>query len=141
MDTMEDEKFEVNRTGLTSTSFTFLFKLYGSTSVWTVEVKYVSISAAFPHHVNGFDNIPVNMGNLLSNITAKSLTTKTFTNTINYTAQAISAGSNYTHFSTPLTNNKIFMFLTTLHLEGTAETNLTTSYPLELVVTATPITT
>lgn len=136
---MEDERFEIIKTGLSSSQFNFSFKLYGNTSVWTVQVRYVSISPAFPHHVNSFDDMPVNMGITLSNITIKSSGGQTFTNTINYTAHAISVGSNYTHFSSPLTNNKIFMFLTSLYLNGTADPS--TTNPLNLVVTATPMST
>jgi hypothetical protein len=83
-------------------------------------VRYIAISKLFPHHLNSFDNVPVNytFGPLV-NISTASPTLKTFTNTINYATQASLSSSNYTQFSLPLSNNKILLFLTSLYHAGT----------------------
>jgi len=115
-------------------------QISGNTNLWVVEVRYIAISKLFPHHLNSFDNVPVNYNNgALTNITTASMSVKTYKNTINYTAQAAATGSTYTTFSSPLTNNKILLFLTSLFHSGTNEAAPSTSYPLNLNVAATPM--
>ena len=65
-------------------------------------MPYIAIDPDFPHHLNSFDNVPVNYSNgALTNITTKSTTQiLTYTNTINYTAQA--SDRSYKTFSDPL---------------------------------------
>jgi hypothetical protein len=95
--------FEVNRTGLTTTYFSALVKITGYTNIWVLEVRYIAISKLFPHHLNSFDNVPVNYtAGPLTNFSVPSMSVKTFRNTINYQNQAILSGSTYTQFSLPL---------------------------------------
>jgi hypothetical protein len=69
--------------------------------------------------VNCFDNVPINYNaGALVNISTASISVKTYSNTISYTNQAIAAGSTYTQFSLPLTNNKILLFMTALYSDG-----------------------
>lgn len=64
---------------------------------------------------------------------------QTYTNNINFTKQATEANSNYSTFPTPLNGNKILLFLTSLYIEGDAD-SASSPIPLKLEVTATPIT-
>lgn len=133
--------YELYRVGLTNRDVTFFARVVGISRIWILEVRYLVISKSFPHLVNTFDNMPVNMSaGPLTNISSRSLTPKTYTNTINFTTQA--TGTAYNHFSTPLTNNKIIVFPTTLYLSGTEEpTPSSPANPLSLSITATPIST
>lgn len=138
-DNLGSEMFEVNRTGLTTTAFSVLVKISGNTNIWVLEVRFIAISKLFPHHLNSFDNVPINYNNgALTNITAASMSVKTYTNTINYTAQAAATGSSYTQFSLPLTNNKVLLFMTSLYHSGTNEGSGGTLYPINLYVSAVP---
>jgi hypothetical protein len=65
-------------------------------------------------------------------INTLSSSAQTYTNTINYTLQAQSIGSSYVTFSTPLANNKILLFMTSLFIGS--DLNL----EKYLYVTATP---
>lgn len=112
--------FEVNRTDLTASAFSVLIKISGFTHIWVLEVRFIGISKSFPHHLNSFDNVPINYNNgALTNITSKSSSATSYSNTIDYSAQAGTIGSSYTTFSTPLSNNKILLFMTSLFIEGT----------------------
>ncbi len=73
-------------------------------------------------------------------INTLSSSAQTYTNTINYTLQAQSIGSSYVTFSTPLTNNKILLFMTSLFINGNL-VPLCSTCPQDLYVTATPQTT
>jgi hypothetical protein len=79
--------FEINRTSITSGGFAIKMQITGFTHLWVVEIRYVAISKAFPHHLNSFDNVPVNYtkGPLVNISVASSLDT-TYSNIINYTA-------------------------------------------------------
>ncbi len=91
--------------------------------------------------MNSFDNVPVQYNNgALVNISSLSLTVQTYQNTINYTLQAQSIGSTYTNFSTPLSNNKILLFLTSIFISGVNDYAGPPFYPLNLQVSATPST-
>ena len=92
-------------------------EILGSTYIWILNVPYIAIDPSFPHHLNSFDNVPVNYSNGdLENITTHSPTLQTYTNSINYTDQA--ANRTFKHFSEPLENTKILLFLTTLFQFG-----------------------
>ena len=87
-------------------------EIFGITNIYILNVAYIAIDPDFPHHLNSFDNVPVSEGSTLTNITSRSYSPTTYTNTINYTQQA--ASRTYKTFSTPLTNNKIVLFLTSI---------------------------
>lgn len=82
-----------------------------------MNVPYIAIDPTFPHHINSFDNVPVNYGaGPLVNISTYSGVPETYTNIINYTQQAM--GSPHTTFQTPYTRNKVLLFLTSLFFSG-----------------------
>lgn len=111
--------FEVNRTGLTTSSFSVAVQIKGYTNIWVLEVRYIAIDKAFPHHLNSFDNVPINYTKgALTNISTPSSTPQIYTNTINYTAQTTALGLTYKNFSLPLTNNKVLLFITSLYITG-----------------------
>lgn len=131
--------YEVNRTGLTATSFSVLVKISGNTDLWLMRVRYVGVDKQFPHHLNSFDNVPCNYNNgSLTFFSSKSATARTYTNNINYTLQAQSISSAYTTFSTPLSNNKILLFMTSMYLDGDGG-EPSSFYAIDLQVSATPI--
>ena len=78
-------------------------------------MPYIAVDADFPHHLNTFDNVPVNYssGNLV-NISSQSSSLQSYKNTFNYTQQA--AGRKYTNFEEPFSNNKILLFLTSIYI-------------------------
>jgi hypothetical protein len=59
-DTLVDESFEIFRVGLSSTSFSVAIQITGFTNLYLLRVAYLAIEPTFPHHLNTFDNIPVN---------------------------------------------------------------------------------
>lgn len=82
--------FEINRTNLTPSSFSVAVQILSTTNLWYLNVRYIAIDQAFPHHLNTFDNVPVNYSNgLLTNITIQSSTPVFYSNYINYTSQCI----------------------------------------------------
>ena len=65
-----------------------------------MNVPYIAIDSKFPHHLNSFDNVPLNYDNgALTNISVKSNNLQTYTNIVNYTNQA--TGMAYTRFKPP----------------------------------------
>ena len=82
-------------------------------------MAYIAIDPTFPHHLNSFDNVPINYDNgPLSNITEKKINQiQTYTNVINYTTQA--AGMQYNRFSPPFENNRIILYMVATHIYGT----------------------
>ena len=113
-------------------------QITGYTNLWMLEVRYVGISISFPHHLNSFDNVPVNYTKgALVNISTTSSTMTTYQKIVNYTAQATAAGLTYKYFSLPLTNNKVLLFMTSMFITGTVDFG-STSNPISLTVTATP---
>jgi hypothetical protein len=125
--------FEVNRTGLTSNTFSVLVQISGVTNIWILSVSYFAISKTFPHHLNSFDNVPVNYNNgpLINLTVSNSLRPNYYFNIINYTAQAIANGNIHQYFSLPLSNSKIVPFITSLFVSGPATSIV---YPLDLRV-------
>ena len=95
------ERFEVERLDLTPSTFYVKVQIIGVTNIWILNVPYIAIDPGFPHHLNSFDNVPVNYsaGNLV-NITQKQSYVTTYSNTINYTQQA--SALQYREFSEPL---------------------------------------
>lgn len=72
-------------------------QILGVTNIFTLNVPYIAIDPLFPHHLNSFDNVPVNYSNgLLTNITSASTSPQLYTNVINYTEQT--AGMRYRTF-------------------------------------------
>ena len=84
------------------------------TNVWILNVPYIAIDPTFPHHLNSFDNVPINYGTTLTNITVKATEPTVFTNVVNYTQQA--AGLTYTSFLEPFENNKILLYIMALDI-------------------------
>ena len=113
----------------------------GVTNIWILNVPYIAIDPQFPHHLNSFDNVPVNYnaGNLV-NITQQSTTqVMVYTNIVNYTQQA--QGLRYTTFSQPYSNNRILLFMTSLFIFGQLENNNPPFFPIDLRVSAEVIST
>ena len=132
--------FEVNRTALTTASFSVLVQISQITNIWVLGVRYFTISRLFPHHLNSFDNVPVNYNNgALSNVTIESTVVKFYSNIINYTAQATASGYTYRAFSLPLSNCKIVLFITSLFVQGTNDPSPPYN-PLDLATTTTILT-
>ena len=104
---------------MTQASFTVTVSLIGATNLYILNVPYIAVDPLFPHHVNSFDNVPVNYSaGPLVNVTVRNPTSLThYTNTINYTQQASSTP--HTHFSAPYSLNKILLFMTCMYITGT----------------------
>ena len=103
---------------LTASTFRVSVQIVGVTNIWILNVPYIAIDPQFPHHLNSFDNVPVNYnaGNLV-NITQQSTSqVMVYTNIVNYTQQA--QGLRYTTFSQPYSNNRILLFMTSLFIFG-----------------------
>lgn len=98
-----------------------MVKIQGITNIWVLNVRYIAIDRNFPHHLNSFDNIPINYNKgLLTNITIQTTTIKYYQNTINYTNLCNINSLTYNKFSLPLTNNKILLFLTSIYSRTTS---------------------
>jgi hypothetical protein len=109
--------FEVNRTFLDSTKFTVAVQILLVTNILKLNVPYIAIDPSFPHHLNSFDNVPVNYSKgALVNISVSSTEVQTYTNRINYTQQA--ASNPYNTFLTPFSRNKVLLFLTSMFFLG-----------------------
>ncbi len=116
---MGQEYWEVRRTNLTTTFFSVKVQIQGTTGIWLLTVRYIAIDDAFPHHLNSFDNVPVNYSNgLLKNITKPSTSIQYYVNTINYTKHCIENNLLYTRFTKPYTNFKILLFVTSIYIDG-----------------------
>ncbi len=118
-DMMASEMFEVQRTGLTTSSFSVKVQISGYTNLYILSVRYIAISRTFPHHLNSFDNVPINYTKgPLTNISVSTTANKFYVNYINYTAQCTANGYTYKTFPLPLSNFKILLFLTSLFHSG-----------------------
>jgi hypothetical protein len=81
--------FEIRRVGLTTTSFTVNIQITGYTHFWYLYVRYILIDEAFPHHLNSFDNVPINYTKgALTNISTTLSAPVWYANRINYTKQS-----------------------------------------------------
>ena len=100
-DYLGQERFEIRRISLTDSTFRVAVQIYGVTNIHILNVPYIAIDPDFPHHLNSFDNVPLNYNNgALTNITTGSSSIKSYTNIVNYTYQA--TGMTYTRFKQPL---------------------------------------
>lgn len=126
--------FEIERKFLSASFFNVSVQISGITNILLLTVRYIGIDPTFPHHLNSFDNVPVQYGSSLVNITSQTGSANTYTNIINYKTQT----SNKNTFSTPFENNKILLFLTSMFLTGTND-NTGTANPVTFRVTATII--
>lgn len=52
--------FEIRRVSLTASTFTVSMQIYGFTNIFLLVVPYLAIDPGFPHHLNSFDNVPLN---------------------------------------------------------------------------------
>lgn len=96
-------------------------------------VRYIAIDIDFPHRLISFDNVPLNYSaSPLTIFSTRSSTKKTYRNTINFTKQA--GSSPYNYFPSPLSNNKIVLFMTSLFIDGIVESSPTQSTPINLEV-------
>lgn len=134
--------YEVTKVAITNRDITIKARVLGVSRIWVLEVRYFVVSKAFPYFINTFDNVPLNLSSgAITNITTYSITTKTYTNTIDFSVQSVGSGSPYTSFGLPLTDNKIVIFPTTLYLAGTGEPAGSTTYnPIKISIKGTPVT-
>lgn len=116
LDYLGEEMFEITRTYLDRYEFRVRVRILSTTNILLLNVPYIAIDPAFPHHLNSFDNVPINyMAGPLTNITTNA-SSSTYSNTINYTQQA--AGLNYTTFQPPFHRNKVLLFITCMYFFG-----------------------
>jgi hypothetical protein len=64
-DTIREETFEIRKLSLDASSFTVQVDIIGSTNIYILNVPYLAVDPTFPHHLNSFDNVPVNYGSTL----------------------------------------------------------------------------
>lgn len=114
-------------------------QIRGTTVIWLLTVRYIAIDDAFPHHLNSFDNVPVNYSNgQLRNITQSSSSLKYYVNKVNYTKQCIANGyTTYKYFTQPYTNFKILLFITSIFIDGDNEGPSLIFRPLDMKVKTT----
>ena len=123
----------MRRVDLTAATFKVAVQIYGVTNIHILNVPYIAIDPTFPHHLNSFDNVPLNYNNgPLTNITQKKSSLQTYTNIVNYTAQT--TGMTYTKFKAPLENNRILLYIMALDIWATYNPS---AYPIDLRVSAT----
>ena len=102
---------------MTSSTFSVAVQIVGVTNIYVMCVSFIGIDPSFPHHLNSFDNVPVNYGSTLVNVTSQDpVNIRYYSNTINYTQQVGPTG--YNTFLTPLSRNKILLFMTSMYVEG-----------------------
>ena len=93
-------------------------------------MAYLAVDPTFPHHLNTFDNVPINYtaGDIV-NITYMQPKLAYYTNYINYTEQA--EGLLYTKFTKPYSSNYIVLYMTSFWVRGTfgtAQTSIPSSF-------------
>ena len=57
---MGQEYWEIRQTGLTAATFSVEIQIFGVTNLWILSVAYLAADPTFPHHLNSFDNVPIN---------------------------------------------------------------------------------
>lgn len=57
--------YEIRRLSLTASTFRVQVDIIGSTTLYILNVPYIAIDPLFPHHLNTFDNVPINYGTTL----------------------------------------------------------------------------
>ena len=50
---------------MTSSTFTVSMQIFGFTNIFVLTVPYLAIDPQFPHHLNSFDNVPINYNSTL----------------------------------------------------------------------------
>jgi hypothetical protein len=76
-------------TAVTQSIFSVKVQIIGVTNLFLLNVAYIAGEPTFPHHLNSFENVPINYtSGPLVNISAASTQATTFTELINYTKQA-----------------------------------------------------
>jgi hypothetical protein len=89
-DYLGSEMFEIRRVTLTTNYFTVKIQITGYTNFWFLHVRYIVIDDAFPHHLNSFDNVPINYTRgPLTNISKTHTSPAWYANKINYTKQSL----------------------------------------------------
>ncbi len=68
-------------------SFSVEVEIFGYTNIVKLSVAYLAIDPNIPHHLNAFDNVPINSNEPLSNITEKQNYPTSYTGVTNYTLQ------------------------------------------------------
>lgn len=96
-------------------------KILGYTSILKLNVPYIAIDPSFPHHINSFDNVPVNYsaGPIVNISNGNDGSTKIYTNLIDYTVQA--SGLVHNTFKAPYNRNKVLLFMTSMFIAGRNE--------------------
>ena len=57
---MGEQFYEIKKIGLTAATFKVSIQIYGTTNIWLLTVAYLAVDPTFPHHLNTFDNVPIN---------------------------------------------------------------------------------
>ena len=74
-DFLQPENLEVNQTAVTASSFSVLVQIVSYTTIQLLTISYIATDPNFPHHLNSFDNVPINSsGPLVKNIIYLRLT-------------------------------------------------------------------
>lgn len=85
-DGLASEMFEINRTDVTTSSFSVLIQITGYTNINKMTVRFVAIDKDFPHHVNSYDNVPANYSaGPFVNISDQTPNINRYENIINFT--------------------------------------------------------
>lgn len=121
---------------LTAASFTVAVQIKGTTNIHLLNVPYIAVDPNFPHHLNSFDGVPINYnGPALTNFSTRVTNqVLTYSNVVNYTQQA--AALPYKRFSTPLSNNRVVLYLMALMISGLNEGSTLPWYPIDLNIWA-----
>jgi hypothetical protein len=45
---------------LSASTFTVSIQIFGFTNIYLLTVAYLAVDPGFPHHLNSFDNVPIN---------------------------------------------------------------------------------
>jgi hypothetical protein len=59
-DYLGQEYYEIRQTARTATTFSVEIQIFGVTNLWILAVAYLAVDPTFPHHLNSFDNVPIN---------------------------------------------------------------------------------
>lgn len=59
-DYLGQEFYEIKKIGLTAATFSVSIQIFGVTNLWLLTVAYIAVDPTFPHHLNSFDNVPIN---------------------------------------------------------------------------------
>ena len=123
-------------TGITASTFSVLIQIYGVTNLNFLIVPYVAIDPEFPHHMNSFDNVPINYtSGELTKFAVQSSSELTHTERIDYHAQT--SGRTFRTFPANsdgnYNGNKILMLLTSLFISASFN-NGVSYFPVQITV-------